>query len=235
MVLRGTVRAATRERQTAVLTREETARLLSAMEGSMQLVARLLYGSGLRLDELLHLRVKDLDFARSVVMVKGGKGDKDRQTVLPEQIQPDLKRHLERVKLQFDADLAAGLDGAWLPPALARKYPGASRDWLWQWVFPSGRISAAKETPQVRRRHHAQAQGVQKAIAKAGKLAGIEKRVYPHLLRHSFATHLLENGMDVRTVQELMGHSNVSTTERYLHVMQKPGLSIRSPLDGLPE
>ena len=234
VVLRGTVRAKTRERETAVLTQEEVGNLLAAMEGNWQLMARLMYGTGLRLNELTHLRVKDLDFGRGVVMVHGGKGDKDRQTVFPELVREDLKRHLERVRMQWERDQAdRSVGDVWMPEALARKYPNAAKEWQWQWVFPSRRIGEDKRAPGVWRRHHVQPQGYQKAISKAGRLAGISKRVYPHLLRHSFATHLLEAGTDVRTVQELMGHQNVSTTEKYLHVMQKPGLSIRSPLDGL--
>jgi len=233
VVLRGAVRAKTAQKQTEVLTREEVSRVLAAMEGTMQRMGRLIYGSGLRLNELITLRVKDLDFGRGVVVVKAGKWKKDRQTVLPEQLVGDLQRHLERVKMQFESDMAAGHSGAWLPEALARKYPSANRDWIWQWVFPSRRISNDPNAPHLHRRHHVFPQGVQKAVVRAGKLAGIAKRVYPHLLRHSFATHLLESGADVRTVQELMGHSHLSTTEKYLHVMQKPGLSIKSPLDGL--
>lgn len=234
VVLRGTVRAKTRERETAVLTREEVGKLLAALEGNWQLMARLMYGTGLRSKELTHLRVKDLDFGRGVVMVKGGKGDKDRQTVFPELIQEDLTRHLERVRMQWEKDSKdPGVSDVWMPEALGRKYPNAAKEWQWQWVFPSRRVGPDKRAPGVIRRHHVMAQGYQKAIAKAGQLAGISKRVYPHLLRHSFATHLLEAGTDVRTVQELMGHQNVSTTEKYLHVMQKPGLSIKSPLDGL--
>jgi integron integrase len=236
VVLQGTVRAKTRERETAVLTREEVTKVLAALEGTNRLMARLIYGSGLRLAELIKLRVKDLDFGRGVVMVKAGKGDKDRQTIFPELIQEDMRQHLERVRLLFEKDLKdPKTDEAWLPVALRRKYPGAGRDWLWQWVFPSRQISEDENEPGVWRRHHVMAPGVQKGLAKAGRLAGLGKRVYPHLLRHSFATHLLESGTDVRTVQELMGHSHLSTTEKYLHVMQKPGLSIKSPLDGLTD
>lgn len=234
VVLGGTVRAKTRERETAVLTREEVGKLLAAMEGQWQLMGRLMYGTGLRLNEMTHLRVKDLDHGRGVVMVKGGKGDKDRQTVFPELIQGDLKRHLERVRMQWEKDLKdPEVSDVWLSESLARKYPNAAKEWQWQWVFPSRRIGPDKRAPGVFRRHHVMPQGYQKAVARAGQLAGISKRVYPHLLRHSFATHLLEAGTDVRTVKELMGHQNVSTTEKYLHVMQKPGLSIKSPLDGL--
>lgn len=234
VVLGGTVRAKTQARETAVLTREEVAKVLAAMAGNWQLMARLMYGSGLRLTEMARLRVKDMDFGRGVVMVKSGKGDKDRQTIFTEVIQEEVRRHLERVKLQWERDLGdPGIGEVWMPPALGRKYPNAGKEWGWQWVFPSRRISEDKRAPGVFRRHHVQPQGYQKAVSKAGRLAGINKRVYPHLLRHSFATHLLEAGTDMRTVQELMGHQNIKTTERYLHVMQKPGLSIKSPLDGL--
>ena len=204
--------------------------MLGLMEGTIQLMARLMYGSGLRLLELLRLRVNQLDFAREVVVVRGGKGDKDRQTVMPKLVAEDLHRHLERVKRLHEEDLAAGYGTVWLPEALGRKYQGAERQWIWQWVFPSRQLS---EDPRsgVTRRHHVMENAFQKAVVKAARKAGIGKRVTPHVLRHSFATHMLESGADIRTVQELLGHESVETTQIYLHVMKKPGLGIKSPLD----
>jgi len=224
-------RAKRPERIPVVLSREELMRLLGELEGTWQLIGRFLYGTGMRLLEGLRVRVKDIDFARGQVVVRGGKGDKDRVTMLPEALRESLQAHLHRVRVLHEGDVAAGYGEVWLPGALRSKWPKAGREWGWQWVFPSGSISVDPETG-VRRRHHVSDAAVQRAVKVASQKAGLTKRVSPHVLRHSFATHLLESGTDIRTVQELLGHSDVSTTQIYLHVMRKPGLGVRSPLDG---
>ncbi|MFN3409916.1 MAG: integron integrase [Limisphaerales bacterium] len=224
-------RAKRPERMPVVLSREEVRALLARLEGTQQLIGRLLYGTGLRLLEGLRLRVKDLDFARGQITVRGGKGDKDRVTMLPEALKEALAAQLHRVRELHEKDLAAGLGEVWLPGALRAKWPKAGREWAWQWVFPSAELSVDPET-KVRRRHHVTDAAVQRAIKQAGIAAGLMKRVTPHVLRHSFATHLLEGGTDIRTVQDLLGHKSVTTTQIYTHVMAKPGLGVRSPLDG---
>jgi integron integrase len=214
-----------------VLARGEVQAVLGEMSGTQGLIARFLYGTGLRLLEGLRLRVKDLDFAQNQIVVRGGKGDKDRVTMLPVSLKEELKVHLHRVREWHDADRAAGFGRVWLPKALAVKYPGAGLEWGWQWVFPSAEMSVDPAT-KVRRRHHVSDAGVQRAIKLAAAKAGITRRVSPHVLRHSFATHLLEGGTDIRTLQDLLGHKDVATTQIYTHVMSKPGLGVRSPLDG---
>jgi integron integrase len=223
-------RARARVRMPTVLSKAEVRAMLERLPRGYRLMAEVMYGGGLRLMELLRLRVHHLDLARGQIKVHGGKGDKDRVTVLPEVLQEKLKAHLERLREIYAEDRAAGAPGVWLPEGLARKYARAGETWEWQWLWPSREFMREPETG-LRRRHHILDGTFQNAVRKAGQEAGLNKRVTPHVLRHSFATHLLESGTDIRTVQELLGHESVETTQIYTHVMQKPGLGVRSPLD----
>ena len=214
----------------AVLTRQECVLLFEALPGTARLMAELMYGSGLRLTELLRLRIKDVDLDRLRLTVRAGKGDKDRMTVLPEKLTERLRAHRDRVRELFDTDRAADLVGVWLPEALERKYPGAGKSWEWQWLFPSRQVMRDPHSG-LSRRHHVLDASFQQAIRVAARAAKLNKRVTPHVLRHSFATHLLESGVDIRSLQELLGHADVATTQIYTHVMARPGLGVRSPLD----
>jgi integron integrase len=191
-----------------------------------------MYGSGARLLELLRLRVKDVDLERRQLVIRAGKGGKDRVTVLPKVLLEPLQQHRERLRLLHAEDQAAGVPGVWLPEGLDRKYPNAGRTWEWQWFFPSRERSIDPQTG-LRRRHHVSDAAFQNAIRKASRRAQLNKNVTPHVLRHSFATHLIEGGADIRTVQDLLGHKDVATTQIYTHVMQKPGLGVNSPMDQL--
>jgi len=218
------------QRLPVVLTHEETDALLRQVGGVSGLVVQLLYGSGLRLMEALRLRVKDVDFRRREILVREGKGAKDRVTMLPESVADALRAHLGWVRAVHTADLQRGNGAVYLPFALARKYPNAAREWRWQYVFPADRISTDPRSGE-RRRHHLDEQVIQRTVRQAAIDAGIDKPVSPHALRHSFATHLLESGSDIRTVQELLGHRDVSTTMIYTHVLNRGGRGATSPLD----
>jgi integron integrase len=224
------VRARRSQRLPVVLSRAEVQRLLDVMEGTPGLIARTLYGTGLRLMEGLQLRVKDLDFERGQVVVREGKGDKDRVVMLPTSLREALKTQLARVRVLWESDRASGQPGVWMPDALDRKYPKAGEEWAWMWVFPARRLSVDPRSG-IERRHHAHETAVQRAVKSAALLARIDKRVGCHTLRHSFATHLLERGTDLRSVQELLGHLSVETTQIYTHVMRQPGIGVLSPLD----
>ena len=215
-----------------VLTRNEVAGLLERMKGKQRLMASLLYGTGMRLMDCVRLRVQDVDFEYRQIVVRDGKGKKDRVVPLPERLAGALKAHIEGIRSLHQKDLERGLGEVNLPEALARKYTKAGKEWGWQYVFPSGRLSVDPRSGKTRR-HHIHENGLQKAVKKAAMLADIAKRVNCHILRHSFATHLLENGYDIRTVQKLLGHADVSTTMIYTHVLNRGGKGVQSPLDGL--
>lgn len=218
------------KRLPVVLTQAEVQAILARLDGTMWLIASLLYGSGLRIMETLRLRVKDIDFARREILVREGKGFKDRVTMLPLSLVQPLKTHLLKVQALHNEDLAAGFGAVYMPMALDRKYPNAAKEWGWQYVFPSVKLSVDPRDKIVRR-HHADEKTIQRAVKKVAKAAGFAKPATPHTFRHSFATHLLEGGYDIRTVQELLGHKDVSTTMIYTHVLNKGGKGVASPLD----
>ena len=213
-----------------VMSKSETMSLLEKMDGVYYLMAALLYGTGMRLMECIRLRVKDIDFGYQQITVRQAKGNKDRVVPLPETLIEPLKRQLESTRKLYNLDIKDGNCDVYLPEALTRKYPNASSEWIWQYVFPSQRLSVDPRSKTIRR-HHIHENGLQKKVKKAAQLAAINKPVKCHTLRHSFATHLLEAGYDIRTVQELLGHADVSTTMIYTHVMNKPGVVVKSPLD----
>jgi integron integrase len=225
-------RAKRGRRLPAVLTRGECQKLFEALEGTTRLMAELMYGSGLRVNELLRLRIKDVDLERQRLTVRAGKGDKDRVTVLPESLVEGLRAHRDRVRGLYEEDRAEKVAGVWMPEALERKYPSAGVSWEWFWLFPSRQLLNDPRAG-LKRRHHVLDATFQQAMRQGCLKARLNKRVTPHTLRHSFATHLLEGGTDIRTVQDLLGHVDVSTTQIYTHVMSRPGLGVRSPFDSL--
>lgn len=224
------IRATRPRRLPVVLTRDEVGRVLGRLDGTNRLVGRLLYGTGMRVLECLRLRVKDVDFGRNELVVREGKGDKDRVTVLPDGVKGELSAHLEGVRALHAADVAAGYGWVYLPHALGVKYPNAGREWGWQYVFPSVKFSTDPRSGAVRR-HHRDEGSVSRSITAAVKAAGVVKPATAHTLRHSFATHLIEDGVDIRTVQELLGHESVETTMVYTHVLGRGGRGVMSPLD----
>jgi integron integrase len=230
--LADTQRAKRPERLPMVLSTAEVRAVLGRLRGRLLTMASLMYGSGLRLLECVRLRIKDVDFDRNEITVRDGKGRKDRVTVLPERVAARLRAHIEKVRRVHDGDLTIGAGSVAMPDALARKYPGASREWGWQWVFPAARLYADRVTGE-RRRHHVHESVLQRAFREAVRASGIAKPATCHTLRHSFATHLLESGYDIRTIQELLGHSDVSTTMIYTHVLNRGGRGVRSPIDSL--
>ena len=230
----GSIRNAFRSRRGSrlpiVLGRSEVGALFDKLEGTPLLMAKIIYGGGLRRDECIRLRVQDLDFERNTLTIRGAKGDKDRQTLLPESLADTLKVHLKGTRRLYDNDRKADIAGVHLPGALDRKYPGASKEWVWYWVFPSHKLSMDPRNNLIRR-HHISGDNLRKGIRKAAIAAGLSKRVTVHTLRHSFATHLLEEGYDIRTIQQLLGHVDLKTTMIYTHVAKKNVLGVRSPLD----
>ena len=228
--LTGTVRAKQPKRLPVVLIREEINALFEQLENPHRLACRLIYGSGLRLLECLRLRVGDIDFDRKMITIRAGKGNKDRVTMLPDSLAADLRLHLEEVREIHKADVAADYDGVYLPKALALKYPQAAKEWIWFWVFPAASVSTDPRTREVRR-HHIADNTLQRRFRAAVRKLDLQKRASVHSLRHSFATHLLENGYDIRSIQNLLGHVNLQTTMIYTHVAGKNMLGVQSPLD----
>jgi len=230
--LDGVVRAKLPQRLPVVLTRQEVCSLLDRMNGLHGMMARLLYGTGMRLMECVRLRVKDVDFEQSEIVVRDGKGAKDRVTMLPQSLIRPLQDHLRWRRQLFDDDKATGRAAVYLPNALDRKYPNAETDWAWQYVFPAAGFSVDPRSGE-ERRHHVDEKALQRAVKKAVQASGMAKLATPHTFRHSFATHLLQSGYDIRTVQELLGHADVATTMIYTHVLNKGGRGVTSPLDAM--
>jgi integron integrase len=228
--LGGVIRARKPQRVPVVMTRGEVQDVLAELEGDRWLMAALMYGAGLRLSECLHLRVQDIDFARGEITVRNGKGAKDRVTMLPDSLRGALQDQLRRARAVHRADLAEGWGRVLLPDALDRKYPSAAAEWRWQWVFPQERRWTDPKT-RAQGRHHVHSTLMQRSFREAVRRAGIPKQVGCHTLRHSFATHLLEVGYDIRTIQELLGHKSVTTTMIYTHVLNRGGRGVRSPID----
>ena len=224
------IRAKRKKHIPVVFTRKEVKQILSQLDGTYWLIFSLIYGAGLRISECARLRVKDVDFHYQQLIIRDSKGSKDRVTVLPDSLIDPLRNHLARVKELHEQDLSAGYGQVYLPYALARKYPNADKEWHWQYVFPSANIATDPRT-KVRRRHHVYNQTLGRVLKRVIRKAGITKPGSAHTLRHSFATHLLEDGYDIRTVQELMGHKDVKTTQIYTHVLQKGGAAVKSPLE----
>jgi integron integrase len=225
-------RCAAKAKLPVVLSLKETEALLKQMEGTYSLMARVQYSAGLRISELIRLRIKDVDFDQGYIIVRRGKGGKDRKTLLSTSLVGELRSRLERLKGLFELDRAEKVAGVALPEAVEHKYPGAGIRWEWQWFWPSSKLSTDPRSGVIRR-HHVMERQYGKTLKHAGELAGLAKPITPHVLRHSFATHLLESGADIRTVQDLLGHQSVETTQIYTHVMRKPGVGIVSPLDRL--
>jgi integron integrase len=228
--LQGLIRAKKKKNLPVVFTRDEVRQVLENLSGTHRLMANLLYGSGLRLMECIRLRVKDVDFGYNQIVVRDGKGKKDRVTMLPKTIGPYLIEHLKKVKQQHNQDLSKGYGEVYLPNALGRKYRGANKSWAWQYVFPSIKFSVDPRSG-IKRRHHVNQQYLHRAVKSAMQKSGIFKAASCHTFRHSFATHLIEDGYDIRTVQELLGHKDVSTTMVYTHVLNQGGQGVRSPVD----
>jgi integron integrase len=226
------IRAQKPGRLPVVLSRDEVKGILARLDGEKRLMASLMYGTGMRLMECLQLRVQDIDFACNEILIRSGKGNKDRRTMLPETLRPALEKQLERVKDIHQKDLAAGWGKVWLPEAIERKFPRASTEWGWQWIFPQEHRWKNDKT-ELQGRHHLDPTVLQRAVHEAVIKSGITKRASCHSLRHSFATHLLEGGYDIRTIQELLGHSDVKTTMVYTHVLNRGPSGVRSPADGL--
>jgi integron integrase len=227
------VRARTSRRLPVVLSDGEVQRLFAALDGTHRLMAMVMYGSGLRVLECCRLRIKDVDFERGQIHVVAGKGDKDRTVMLPEVLEKELRQHRDRVRLLWEQDRREGVSGVWMPEGLARKYPSAPESWEWFWFYPAKSLSPDPRDPGRVRRHHVHESGIATAFRAATRVARIEKLVKPHTLRHTFATHLLERGTDIRTIQELLGHASVETTMVYTHVANRKGIAgARSPLDG---